>query len=85
LDGKPTALTSDRVDMAFRNGRMKDGQIIAKQLIGHFFCYLRRQHLPSPIRDLVDFMTSHILALDLHCPSNFSTAGACRAPEPLDW
>lgn len=33
LDDRPTDFTTDRVDVAFRNGRMEDGQIIAKQLI----------------------------------------------------
>lgn len=43
-------------------GWMQDGQIIVKQLIGHFFRYLGRQHLPSRIRDFVDFMTAQIRA-----------------------
>jgi DNA-binding transcriptional LysR family regulator len=33
LDDKPSDFTSDRVDIAFRNGRMEDAQIIAKQII----------------------------------------------------
>lgn len=33
LDDGPTDFTSDRVDVSFRNGRMEDSQIIAKQLI----------------------------------------------------
>lgn len=33
LDDKPTDFISDRVDIAFRNGRMEDAQIIAKQII----------------------------------------------------
>ena len=33
LDDRPTDFTTDRVDVAFRNGRMEDGQIIAKQII----------------------------------------------------
>jgi DNA-binding transcriptional LysR family regulator len=33
LNDKPTDFTSDRVDIAFRNGRMEDAQIIAKQII----------------------------------------------------
>jgi DNA-binding transcriptional LysR family regulator len=33
LDDRPTDFTTDRVDVAFRNGRMEGGQIIAKQLI----------------------------------------------------
>ncbi|MDM0074787.1 LysR family transcriptional regulator [Variovorax sp. J2P1-59] len=33
LDDKPTDFISDRVDIAFRNGRLEDAQIIAKQII----------------------------------------------------
>ena len=33
LGDKPADFTSDRVDIAFRNGRMEDAQIIAKQII----------------------------------------------------
>jgi DNA-binding transcriptional LysR family regulator len=33
LDDKPADFISDRVDVAFRNGRMEDAQIIAKQLV----------------------------------------------------
>jgi DNA-binding transcriptional LysR family regulator len=33
LNDRPTDFTSDRVDIAFRNGRMEDAQIIAKQII----------------------------------------------------
>jgi len=33
LDDKPSDFISDRVDVAFRNGRIEDAQIIAKQLV----------------------------------------------------
>ncbi|CAG9167628.1 LysR family transcriptional regulator [Cupriavidus pampae] len=33
LDDRPADFTSDRVDVAFRDGRMEDSQVIAKQLI----------------------------------------------------
>jgi DNA-binding transcriptional LysR family regulator len=33
LDDRPTDFTSDRIDVAFRNGRMDDSQIVAKKLI----------------------------------------------------
>jgi DNA-binding transcriptional LysR family regulator len=33
LSDKPTDFTSDRVDIAFRNGRMEDAEIIARQII----------------------------------------------------
>lgn len=38
---------------------------------GHYICYLSRQHLPSRIRVFVDFMTTHIRALDLHTTESF--------------
>ncbi|NYI00688.1 LysR family transcriptional regulator [Cupriavidus plantarum] len=33
LDDRPADFTSDRVDVAFRDGRMEDSQIVARQLI----------------------------------------------------
>ncbi|CAB3908567.1 LysR family transcriptional regulator [Achromobacter denitrificans] len=33
LDDAPTDFTKDRIDVSFRNGRMEDSQVIAKQLI----------------------------------------------------
>jgi len=33
LDDKPTDFTADRVDLSFRNGRMEDSRIVARQLI----------------------------------------------------
>ncbi len=33
LDDRPTDFISDRIDVAFRNGRMDDSQVVAKQLI----------------------------------------------------
>jgi DNA-binding transcriptional LysR family regulator len=33
LDDRPTDFTSDRIDVAFRNGRMEDSQIVAKKLV----------------------------------------------------
>jgi DNA-binding transcriptional LysR family regulator len=33
LDDRPTDFTSDRIDVAFRNGRMDDSQIVAKKLV----------------------------------------------------
>jgi len=36
---------------------------------GHYLCYLSRQQLPKRIRAFVDFMTTHVRALDLDCSS----------------
>ncbi len=33
LGDKPTDFTSDRVDIAFRNGRMEDAEIVARQIV----------------------------------------------------
>jgi PAS domain S-box-containing protein len=41
---------------------------------GHYICFLSRQHLPSRIRVFVDYMTTAIRALELHCASETSMA-----------
>jgi len=33
LDGHPADFTADRIDVSFRDGRMEDGEIVARQLI----------------------------------------------------
>lgn len=58
LDDRPTDFTSDRIDVAFRNGRMDDGQIVAKKLVPMQMqvCaspdYARRHGLPHTVGDL---------------------------------
>ncbi len=58
LDDRPTDFTSDRIDVAFRNGRMDDGQIVAKKLVPMqmLLCaspaYLRRHGMPRTIGEL---------------------------------
>ena len=60
LDDRPTDFTTDRIDVAFRNGRMDDGQIVAKKLIPMqmLVCaspaYVRRHGLPQTIEELDD-------------------------------
>lgn len=55
LDDGPTDFTSDRVDVSFRNGRMEDSQVIAKQLIPMqmLLCaspaYVAAQGLPASV------------------------------------
>lgn len=64
-------------------GLLRSGQLVtcldayAPDDRGHYLCYLSRQHLPSRIRVFVDYMTTQIRALDLHCPtgSPSGTAG----------
>ena len=60
LDDHPTDFTSDRIDVAFRNGRMDDSQVVAKQLIPMqmLVCaspaYVRAHGLPQTIEALAD-------------------------------
>ncbi|HXP00257.1 MAG TPA: LysR family transcriptional regulator [Luteibacter sp.] len=58
LDDRPVDFTADRVDVAFRNGRMEDSQVIARQVIPMqmFVCaspeYLRAHGAIERIDDL---------------------------------
>ncbi|OZI26396.1 LysR family transcriptional regulator [Bordetella genomosp. 9] len=69
LDDGPTDFTRDRVDVSFRNGRMEDSQVIARQLIPMrmLLCaspdYARAHGLPATLR-----------ALDEHRCVNFRMA-----------
>jgi DNA-binding transcriptional LysR family regulator len=60
LDDRPTDFTSDRIDVAFRNGRMDDGQIVAKKLVPMqmLVCaapdYVQRHGLPRTLDELGD-------------------------------
>jgi DNA-binding transcriptional LysR family regulator len=59
LDERPVDLTTDRVDIAFRDGRLEDSEVIAKQLIPmqlHVCAspdYARQHGLPQSVDDLV--------------------------------
>lgn len=58
LDDRPTDFVSDRIDVAFRNGRIEDSSIIAKQLIPMQMAlcaapsYVARHGLPQKLEDL---------------------------------
>ncbi|MFC5526928.1 LysR substrate-binding domain-containing protein [Rhodanobacter ginsengisoli] len=58
LDDRPMDFTADRVDVAFRDGRMEDSQVIARQLIPMpmLVCaspaYMRTHGLPRQVEDL---------------------------------
>jgi len=58
LDDRPTDFTSDRIDVAFRDGRVDDGQIVAKKLVPMpmLVCaspdYARRHGLPRTVGEL---------------------------------
>ena len=58
LDDRPTDFTSDRVDVSFRNGRMEDSQVIARQMIPMqmLVCaspgYVERHGVPRSVDDI---------------------------------
>lgn len=58
LDDRPTDFISDRIDVAIRNGRMDDSQVVAKQLIPMqmLVCaspdYARERGLPQTVDEL---------------------------------
>jgi DNA-binding transcriptional LysR family regulator len=58
LSDKPTDFISDRVDIAFRNGRLEDAEIIAKQIVPMqmLVCasreYAKDHGLPATVEDL---------------------------------
>ncbi|TFW14771.1 LysR family transcriptional regulator [Duganella callida] len=58
LDDQPTDFTSRRIDVAFRNGRMDDSQVVAKQIIPMqlLVCaspaYAREHGLPHSVDEL---------------------------------
>lgn len=58
LDDRPTDFTSERIDVAFRNGRMDDSQIVAKKLVPMqmLVCaapsYARAHGLPRSVDEL---------------------------------
>jgi DNA-binding transcriptional LysR family regulator len=60
IDDRPTDFISDRVDIAFRDGRMEDAQIIAKQIIPMqmLVCasrdYREAHGLPRTVEELAD-------------------------------
>lgn len=92
LDDRPTDFTSDRIDVAFRNGRMDDSQIVAKKLVPMpmLVCaspaYAQRHGLPRTPDELAG-----------HCCVNFRFAsgrlfdwefkvdGAVRKHTPQGW
>ncbi|HEY2623552.1 MAG TPA: LysR substrate-binding domain-containing protein [Dyella sp.] len=60
LDDRTMDFSTDRVDVAFRNGRMEDSQLIAKRLVPMplLVCaapaYLRAQGMPRQVEDLAE-------------------------------
>lgn len=60
LSDAPADFTSDRVDVAFRDGRMEDSQIIAKQIVPMqmFLCaapsYVRGRGMPTSVEALAE-------------------------------
>jgi DNA-binding transcriptional LysR family regulator len=60
LDDRPTDFASERIDVAFRNGRIEDSSIIAKQLIPMQMAlcaapsYVARHGLPQSLDELTE-------------------------------
>jgi DNA-binding transcriptional LysR family regulator len=92
LDDRPTDFTSDRIDIAFRNGRMDDSQIVAKQLIPMQMqvCaapdYVRRHGLPRTVDELAAhscinfrFASGRIFEWE------FKVDGVVRKHQPAGW
>ncbi|UPG87485.1 LysR family transcriptional regulator [Luteibacter aegosomatis] len=58
LDDRPADFTGDRVDVAFRDGRMEDSDVVARRIVPMrlFLCaspdYLRRHGAPASVDDL---------------------------------
>jgi len=75
LDGQGLAqLPAYEVCGALRDGTLVECLAeIAPDDRGHYVCYLSRQHLPKRIRAFIDFMTTHIRALDLDCATDAAT------------
>jgi DNA-binding transcriptional LysR family regulator len=92
LDDRPTDFTSDRIDVAFRNGRMDDSQIVAKKLIPMrmLVCaspaYARKQGLPRTPDELaghscVNFRFASGRLFDWE----FKVDGTVRKHTPQGW
>lgn len=92
LDDRPTDFTSDRIDVAFRNGRMDDSQIVAKKLIPMrmLVCaspaYARQRGLPRTPDDLAGhdcvnfrFASGRVFEWE------FKVDGAVRKHTPQGW
>jgi DNA-binding transcriptional LysR family regulator len=84
LDDKQTDFISDRVDIAFRNGRMEDAQIIAKQIIPMqmLVCaspkYQDAHGLPQTMDDLVDHQCINLRSSGRICDWEFKVDGQAR-------
>lgn len=58
-------------------GHLRDGSLVpclpqySPDDRGHYICYLSRQHLPGRIRVFIDYMTTHIRAMDLQSLETF--------------
>ena len=92
LDDRPTDFTSDRIDVAFRNGRMDDSQIVAKKLVPMrmLVCaspaYARAHGLPRTPdelagHDCVNFRFASGRLFDWE----FKVDGAVRKHTPQGW
>jgi DNA-binding transcriptional LysR family regulator len=92
LDDRPTDFTSDRIDVAFRNGRMDDSQIVAKQLVPMrmLVCaaptYAQRHGLPRNLDELADHSCVNFrFASGRLFEWEFKVDGAVRKHAPRGW
>lgn len=89
LDDTFSDFTSDRVDVSFRNGRMEDSQVIAKQLIPMqmLLCaspaYAQAHGLPASVEDIASHSCINFrLASGRACEWEFKVAGIARKMVP---
>jgi DNA-binding transcriptional LysR family regulator len=92
LDDRPADFIADRIDVAFRNGRMDDSQIVAKQLIPMqmLVCaspaYARAHGLPCCVEQLAQHACINFrLASGRVFDWEFKVDGVLRKVAPKGW
>lgn len=92
LDDRPTDFTSDRIDIAFRNGRMDDSQIVARKLVPMrmLVCaapaYARQHGLPRTPDELAGHACVNFrFASGRLFEWEFKVDGAVRKHAPQGW
>jgi DNA-binding transcriptional LysR family regulator len=92
LDDRPTDFTSDRIDVAFRNGRMDDSQIVARKLVPMrmLVCaapaYARQHGLPRTPDELAGHACVNFrFASGRLFEWEFKVDGATRKHAPQGW
>lgn len=82
LEDSPTDFIADRIDVAFRNGRMDDSQVVAKQLVPMqmLVCaspeYIREHGMPQSVNELAQHRCINLLlASGRVCEWEFKVGG----------